>query len=189
MYLHVLQQFRVRMSIVVRTSGDPLHHTQAVRQAIWSQDPHQTITSVRTLESVLGTAVSRPRLLAWLLAMVGGVGLMLGAIGVFGVLAYQVAEQRQEIGVRVALGASPGRVLRAIVGHGMLLASLGVARGLAAALVLTRWMQGVLFGIEASDPLTLLQVSLVMAASALLASWLPARRALAVDTATALRQT
>jgi putative ABC transport system permease protein len=104
-------------------------------------------------------------------------------------LAYQVAEQRQEIGVRVALGASPGRVLRAIVGHGMLLASIGVAGGLAAALVLTRWMQGVLFGIEPSDPLTLLQVSLVMAASALLASWLPARRALAVDPATALRQT
>ena len=187
MYLHALQNFRSRMSIVVRTSGDPLAHTENVKNAIWSLEPNQTITSTATLASVLGSEVARPRLLAWLLALFGFIGLTLGALGIFGVLAFAVNQRRQEIGVRVALGATPRTVLALVVGRGMLLALAGVAVGLAAAALATRSMQSVLYGIETSDPLTFLQVVLVLLAAALLASWIPARRALGIDPMTALR--
>jgi predicted permease len=187
MHIHVLQNSRSRMSIVVRTTGDPLTYANAVRQAIWSVDPNQTITNVMTLESVLGTAVSRPRLLAWLLALFGVIGLTLGALGIFGVLAYAVTQRRQEIGVRVALGATPRAVLSLIVGRGMLLASAGVAIGLIGAFLLTRSMQTVLYDIRPSDPSTFAQVVVVLLGASLLASWLPARRALAIDPVTALR--
>jgi len=187
MYIHVLQNMRVRMSIAVRTTGAPLGYANAVRQAIWSVDPNQTITEISTLESVLGTAVARPRLLAWLLALFGAIGLTLGALGIFGVLAYAVNQQRQEIGVRVALGATPRSVLSLIVGRGMLLACLGVIVGLIGASVLTRSMQSVLYDIRPSDPMTFVQVVAVLLGASLLASWLPARRALAIDPVTALR--
>jgi predicted permease len=187
MYVHVLQNFRVRMSIVVRTAGDPLQYANAVRQAIWAVDPNQTITSVTTLASVLGHAVARPRLLAWLLALFGAIGLTLGALGIFGVLAYTVNQRRQEIGVRVALGATPRAVLSLVVGNGMVLAGAGVALGLAGAALLTRSMQTVLYDIRPSDPLTFAEVVVVLLGASLLASWLPARRALAIDPVTALR--
>jgi predicted permease len=187
MYLHALQNFRSRMSIVVRVDGDPARYASAVRQAIWSQDPEQTITGVATLESVVGTAVARPRLLAWLLALFGLIALTLGALGIFGVLAYAVSQRRQEIGVRVALGARPRTVLRLIVGQGMLLAAVGVAIGIGGALLLTRWMQEVLYEIRPTDVATFIQVVVVLATAALLASWLPARRALRIDPVSTLR--
>ena len=186
-YLHVLQSFRVRMSIVVRTTGNPLSYANAVRSAIWSLDPNQTITSVMTLDSILGSATARPRLLAWLLALFGVIGLTLGALGIFGVLAYAVNQRRQEIGVRVALGASPRTVLSLIVGRGMVLAGSGVAVGVVGAFLLTRSMQSVLYDIRPSDPLTFAEVVLVLLGAAMLASWLPARRALSIDPVTALR--
>jgi putative ABC transport system permease protein len=187
MYLHAMQNFRSRMSIVVRTSGDPLQYANAVRNAIWALDPNQTITNVTTLESILGRAVARPRILAWLLAVFGIVGLTLGALGIFGVLAYAVAQRRQEIGVRVALGASSRSVLRMVVGQGMTLAVAGVALGIGGALLLTTSMQSVLYGIQPGDPWTFAQVVLVLLGAAMLASWLPARRALRIDPVTALR--
>src|SRR5205814_9604108 len=145
-------------SIVVRTMGDPTSYANAVRQAIWSVDPNQTITSVTTLDDVLGTAVARPRLLAWLLALFGTIGLTLGALGIFGVLAYAVNQRRQEIGVRVALGATPRAVLALIVGRGMALAGAGVALGLLGAFFLTRSIQSVLYGIQSTDAMTFVQV-------------------------------
>jgi predicted permease len=186
-YIHALQNFRSRMSIVIRTQGDPLTYANAIRQAVWSQDPNQTITSLTTLEGVLGGAVARPRLLAWLLALFGVMGLTLGALGIFGVLAYAVNQRRQEIGVRVALGASPRAVLNLIVGRGMLLAGAGVVLGIVGAALLTKSMQSVLYDIRPSDPLTFAQVVIVLLGAALLASWLPARRALKIDPVTALR--
>jgi predicted lysophospholipase L1 biosynthesis ABC-type transport system permease subunit len=186
-YLHAMQSFRVRMSIVVRTNGDPLSYANAVREAIWRLDPNQTITGIMTLESVLGSAVARPRLLAWLLALFGAIGLTLGALGIFGVLAYAVNQRRQEIGVRVALGATPRSVLSLIVGRGMLLALGGVVTGIVGAFLLTRSMQSVLYDIRPSDPITFAEVVIVLLGSALLASWLPARRAMAIDPVTALR--
>jgi predicted permease len=187
LYLHVLQQFRSRMSIVVRTNGDPLQYMDAIRKTVWAQDPTQTITSLTTLEAVLGDSMTRPRLLAWLLALFGVIGLTLGAVGIFGVLAYAVNQRRQEIGVRVALGATPGSVLGLVVRQGMVLAVAGVVIGVLAASLLTRSMQGVLFDIRASDPVTFVQVVVVLLSAALLASWLPARRAVAIDPVSALR--
>jgi predicted permease len=187
LYIHVLQQFRSRMSIVVRTNGEPLQYADAIRKTIWAQDPTQTITNLATLESVLGDAMTRPRLLAWLLALFGIIGLTLGALGIFGVLAYAVNQRRQEIGVRVALGAPPRSVLRLVVGQGMLLAGIGVVIGVLGAALLTKSMQSVLFDIRSSDPMTFIQVAVVLLAAALAASLLPARRALAIDPVSALR--
>ena len=186
-YLHALQNFRSRMSIVVRTTDDPLEYADRVKQAIWSQHANQTITGVATLESVLGAAVARPRLLAWLLALFGVMGLTLGALGIFGVLAYAVSQRRQEIGVRMALGASPRTVLGMVIGQGMSLALAGVVAGIAGAMLLTRYMESVLFGIAASDAATFVQVTVVLLGAALLASWLPARRAIRIDPVAALR--
>ena len=186
-YLHAMQNFRSRMSIVVRTKGDPSQYVGAVRKAIWSLDPNQTITSTATLASVLGDAVTRPRLLAWLLGLFGVIGLTLGALGIFGVLAYTVTQRRQEIGVRVALGAPPKSVMQFVIRQGLTLAAAGVIIGVLVAWFLTRSMQSVLYGIQPSDPITFVQVALVLMAAALLASWLPARRALRIDPVTALR--
>jgi predicted permease len=186
-YIHALQELRSRMSVVVRTAGDPMALADSVRQAIWAQDPNQTITGLTTLEDVMGTAIARPRLIAWLLGSFGAIGLTLGALGIFGVLAYSVAQRQREIGVRMALGATAGGVIRLIVGRGMLLAALGVALGVIGAALLTSSMQSVLFGIEPSDPATFAQVVLVLMAAAGLASWLPARRALSIDPVSALR--
>jgi predicted lysophospholipase L1 biosynthesis ABC-type transport system permease subunit len=186
-YLHAPLQFRSRMTIVIRTAGDPLRYADTVRREIWSKNPDQTITSVTTLDDVVGRSVARPRLLAWLLGAFGTIGLTLGALGIFGVLAFTVSQRRREIGVRVALGASPRSVLRLIVMQGMLLAVSGVVLGVIGASVLTRSMESVLFGIEPADPLTFAEVVAVLLAAAALASWLPARRALAIDPVTALR--
>ena len=186
-YLHALQQFRSRMTIVIRTAGNPLRFADAVRRQIWSTNPDQTITTVTTLDDVLGGSVARPRLLAWLLGAFGTIGLTLGALGIFGVLAFAVSQRRREIGLRMALGASPRAVLRLIVMQGMLLALIGVVIGVVGAAVLTRSMESVLFGIEPADPLTFADVVAVLLGAAVLASGLPARRALAIDPVTALR--
>ncbi|MCC6783634.1 MAG: ABC transporter permease [Planctomycetes bacterium] len=186
-YLHAPQSHRSRMSIVVRTAGDPLAIAASVRGAIRQLDPLQAINTVTTLDAVLGRAVSRPRLLASLFAMFGLLGLSLGAMGVYGVLAFSVTQRRQEIGVRLALGASPRSVLAMVVRQGMTLALLGVAIGVVGALATTGAMQAVLFGIEAADFATFAQVAGVVAVTALLASWVPARRATRVDPAVALR--
>jgi ABC-type antimicrobial peptide transport system permease subunit len=187
LYLHVLQQPRSRMSIVARTDRKPEYLAGAVRQAIWAQNPTQTITDVATLESITDVATARPRMLASLLIVFGVVGLTLGAVGIYGVLAYAVTQRRQEIGLRVALGASHGVVLGAILRQGVLLATLGVVLGSGAALMAAQLLDGILFDIRPSDPATFLQVAAVMFAAALMASWVPARRALAIEPATALR--
>jgi predicted permease len=187
LYLHALQNMRSRMNIVIRTSGSPLAIAGTVRQAIHALDPEQSITSVSTLEDVLGGAVARPRLLAWLLGVFGSVGLLLGALGIYGLLAFAVAQRRQEIGVRVALGAPPRSVLRLVVGQGVALAVVGVVIGVLGARLLTRQMDAVLFGISPSDAGTFVEVVAVLLGAALLASWIPARRALRIDPATALR--
>jgi predicted permease len=186
-YIHYPQNMRVGLSLAVRTTGDPLRYANAVREAIWSVDRDQTITSVETLSSIVGGNVARPRLLASLLLLFGAMGLALGALGIYGVLAYAVSQRRQEIGVRVALGASPRSVLRLVVGQGMALAGAGVVAGIAGAFVLTRLMSAVLFEVRATDPATFATVVVVLLGAALIASWLPARRALRIDPVQALR--
>jgi predicted permease len=186
-YIHIAQNFRSRLNIVVRTTGDPAAAANSVRQAIWSVNKDQTISSVATLEETIGRAVSRPRLLASLLVLFGVLGLTLGALGIYGVLAFAVSQRRQEIGVRVALGATPHTVLGMILGQGMRLSAVGVIVGIGGAAALAGTMQAVLYDVPAIDTLTFVQTVAVLMLAALLASWLPARRALAIDPATALR--
>ena len=145
------------------------------------------ISEVTTLDAILGRSVARPKLLAWLLGVFGLIGLMLGTLGIYGVLAFAVAQRRQEIGVRVALGASPRSLLQLIVGQGMILTIIGVTIGTLGARVLTRQMQSMLFGVTPGDLATFVEVIAVLIATALLASWLPARRALRIDPVAALR--
>lgn len=186
-YLHVQQSFRSRMSIVVRTGGDPLALANSVRQAIWNVDAQQTITTLAPLEEILGDSVARPRLLASLFAMFGVLGLALGALGIYGLLAFNVNQRVREIGVRLALGATPGDVRVMFVKQGLVLASAGLAIGIVGALAATGVIEAVLYGFEAIDSLTLAQVALAVAATAVVASWIPARRATTVDPAVTLR--
>ena len=186
-FIHYLQNMRSGLSLAVRTSGPPLRYANAIREAIWSVDRDQTITSVETMSAVVGGNVTRPRLLATLLLLFGVMGLTLGVLGIYGVLAYAVSQRRQEIGVRVALGATPRSVLGLVVGQGMGLAVVGVVAGIAGALALTRLMASVLYEVRATDPATFATVVVVLLGAALVASWLPARRALRIDPVQALR--
>jgi predicted permease len=186
-YLDNMQNSRVRVNLAVRTAGPPLATTRRIEDAIWSLDRDQTITSVFTFDDIMSEAVARPRLLTVLLALFGGLGLLLGSLGIYGVLAYLVSQRQREIGVRLALGAQRSDVLRLVVWRGLALAVIGVVLGLVGAVVLTRFMQGVLYGIEATDPLTFAAVALGLLGIAVLASWLPARRAAGVDPAVAIR--
>jgi predicted permease len=176
------------MSFVLRTSVDPRTLAPAVGPLVRGVDPEQPVSNVRTMDEVRDAAVLRPRFLATVLAAFAGSAVLLAAIGIYGLMAYTTAQRTQELGVRMALGASRRAVLGLVLAEGARLAVAGVALGLAAALALSRVLAGLLFAVRATDPLTLAAVSLVVAAVAALAAWLPARRAAGVDPARALRE-
>jgi predicted permease len=187
MYASVLQVFRVKVNLVARTREEPQLMIRRIEDAIRSVDPQQTITAAFTMNEAVGEAVARPRLLTVLLGVFGAMGLILGALGIYGVLAYLVTQRTREIGVRIALGAQTSSVLGMVIGSGLKLAGLGVLIGLIGAFALTRLMQGVLYGVTPNDPLTFVSVAIALLAVAALASWLPARRATKVDPLVALR--
>ncbi|MGH9847265.1 MAG: ABC transporter permease, partial [Blastocatellia bacterium] len=176
------------MTFVLRTRGDPLAVAAAARNVIQTLDPQQPIADVRTLESMLGNSIARQRFNTLLLTVFALIALALSAIGIYGVTAYAVAERTHEIGIRMALGAAAGDVLKLIVGRGMKLVLPGVAIGLAAAFALTRLMKTLLFGVSATDPATFGAIALVLTLVALVACWIPARRATKVDPMVALRR-
>ena len=186
-YINNLMNSRVQVTVVARTRGAPLAMAAAVRDAIWSVDRDQTITSIFTFDQLVGDAVARPRFLTVLLGLFGSLGLVLGAVGLYGVLSYLVSSRQREIGVRIALGAPRGAVLGMVVRRGLVMASVGTAIGLVAAFTLTRYLRDVLFGIEPSDPVTYGAVVVSMLTVAALASAIPARRAATVDPAIAFR--
>jgi putative ABC transport system permease protein len=187
LYIHALQNIRSHVSLMVRGRGDPLRVAADVQKAIWSVDSNQTINRITTLEQEMSEVVARPRLLAVLMGLFAALGLLLGAVGIYGVLAYTVSQRRREIGVRIALGATPRDVLRMVVGGGLRLVGVGVAVGLAGALALARLMASVLHGVQPHDPVTFMAVVVGLLGVALIASWLPARRAARVPPAVALR--
>jgi putative ABC transport system permease protein len=158
-----------------------------VQRAGWSVNGNLPLASVRTLREIYDRSMARTSFTLVMLALAAGMALVLGLVGIYGVISYSVSQRRREIGIRIALGAPPAEVERLFLGHGLRLTALGVACGLAIAVALTRMMSALLFGVSPLDPLTYSLVPVVLAGAALLACWLPARRALAVDPADALR--
>jgi putative ABC transport system permease protein len=173
--------------LVIRSSGDPMNLVAAVRSEVRAVDPLQPISNIRTMEQILGEETAPRRLSMTLLATFAGLALLLAAIGIYGVLSYFVVQYTPEIGIRLALGAQTGHVLGLVLRRGMILVVLGVGIGLIASLVLTRWMTSLLYGVSASDPATFASIALMLTAVALLACYIPARRATKVDPLVALR--
>ncbi|MBZ5523107.1 MAG: ABC transporter permease [Acidobacteriia bacterium] len=176
------------LSLVLRTNGDPLALTPAVRNAVHSIDPNQPVIRVRTMEEQVATSIAQPRFRTLLLSILAGVALALAAVGVFSVMAYTVTQRTRELGVRIALGASRRRVLQLVLAHGVRLTLIGVLLGLAVTIALTRYVSSLLFGIPAYDPLTLGAVAGGLVMVSLCACYMPARRATLVDPIVALRQ-
>ncbi|MGI9115478.1 MAG: FtsX-like permease family protein [Chthoniobacterales bacterium] len=174
-------------ALVVRTVVDPLSLATSVRNAIWAVDKDQPVSNMQSMEHIVAGAVARQRFSMLLLAIFAGLALVLAAVGIYGVMSYSVAQQTREIGIRMALGARRSDVLKMTVKQGLKLIGAGLIVGLAAAFVLTRAMASLLFGISATDPITFVIISLVLLATALLASYIPALRATRVDPMVALR--
>jgi putative ABC transport system permease protein len=175
------------MSVLVKTSGDPMQIVPAVRSAVQAVDRDQPMTQVISLEQNLSAAVGQQRVSALLLGIFAALALVLAAIGIYGVTSYSVAQRNKEIGIRIAMGAQPRDVLRLIIGFGARLAFIGVVIGVIAALALTQLMKTLLFGVTATDPETMAAVSITLIAVTLIACYIPARRAMSVDPVIALR--
>lgn len=173
--------------LAIRTNGDTANLVGSVRQAIREVDPDQPVSNVATMEEVLGEEAAQRRMGMIMLVAFAALALLLASLGIYGVLAYFVTQHTNEIGVRLALGATPRNILFLVLRKGMGLTLLGVAIGIAASFAFTRWMSSLLFGVKAVDPLTFVAVPLLLGAVALLACAIPARRATKVDPMVALR--
>ena len=174
------------VSLVVRAESEPTALVPSVRRALHEIDRDQPLVKVRTMQAALGDSVAQPRLQTRLLAIFASVAVALAVVGVYGVIAYTVSQRTQEIGVRVALGASQSDVVRMVVGHGARLATAGIGLGLVSAAVATRALDSLLFETSGLDPVTFGAAALILGAAAMLASYLPARRAAAVAPIVAL---
>ena len=176
-----------QMHMVVRTAGDPIDQIGALRADIKALDPNLPVPSFRTLDQVVADSIARPRLLTTLLGLFASVALTLAAVGIFGLLSFAVAQRTREIGIRIALGASPGILVSAIARSTSVLIAVGLSLGLGGALALSRVLEGELFGVNRLDPLALLGVIVVLGITALVASVGPAWRASRMDPPAALR--
>jgi putative ABC transport system permease protein len=173
--------------LVARTEADPLRLSAAIRQQVWQIDRDQPIADVATMESRMARTVAGPRLEVAMLGSFGAMAALLAAVGLYGVLSYSVSRRRREIGVRLALGATRAGVIGMVLKESFRLVSIGLACGLAAAVALTRVLKSLLFGVSETDPIVFVALAAFLAAVALLASLLPARRAANVDPMEALR--
>jgi predicted permease len=188
MYLpHTQIPFQV-MALVIRTKvSDPNTITNSVRKELAAMDPTIPLTSVHVFDYYISRSLARPRFNTLLLSIFAGTALILTAIGIYGVLAYSVAQRTSEIGIRIALGAGKTSIFRLIVGQAMTLVGISVVIGLAGAFAATRMLNSLLFGVGASDPATFIGIVLLVSGVALIAAWVPARRATRVDPIVALR--
>ncbi|MCI0486653.1 MAG: ABC transporter permease [Blastocatellia bacterium] len=176
-----------RMNLFVRTAVEPTTLVEAIRRQVWQLDKQLPMYSISTMREAVNSSVGSERFALWLLALFACVALLLALIGIYGVMGYTVAQRTREIGIRLALGATPRDIRRLVIGQGIRLALIGVACGLAGAFALTRLMDGLLFGVSATDPLTFAGVAALLVIIALLACYIPARRAARVDPGVALR--
>jgi putative ABC transport system permease protein len=187
MFIPYSQNTMTRMNLVVRSSGDPMSLARALRESVRKVDSDEATSSFLTMDDAVSNAAAGDRFNTLLLGGFGGIALLLTAAGIFGVLSYLVTQRTREIGLRMAFGAQPGDVLSVIVGQGMRLAAIGVTLGLIGAYATTRWMSSFLFDVKPTDPLTFVAVSAVLAVTAFVACYFPARRAMRVDPMVALR--
>jgi putative ABC transport system permease protein len=186
-YFPMAQSTRRTMSLAVRASGDPMQIVAAVRGQVRAEDKEMPISNLQTMERLMDKSVAPRRFNMLLLGLFALVGLALAAVGLYGVMSYTVTQRTREIGVRMAMGAQTGAVLRLIVGEGMKLAIIGALLGLGGALALTRLMKTLLYGVSATDPLTFIAIAAALIIVALLACWIPARRAASMDPLVSLR--
>jgi putative ABC transport system permease protein len=187
MYLPFVERPRPSMTFVLRTQSDPASMAAAVRNEVQALDKNQPIHNVRTMGQVVNASVAQRRFSMFLLAVLAAIALTLSTVGLFGVMAYSVGSRTQEIGIRMALGAQHRDVIKMVVGQGLKLTLIGVGVGLAAASVLTRFLASMLYEVGATDLTTFAGISLLLIAVALLACYIPARRATKVDPLVALR--
>jgi putative ABC transport system permease protein len=173
--------------LVVSTKVDPLSLAATVRKTVWDVDKDQPVSNIRTMNDIVSESVARQRFSMLLLGVFAGIALLLAAVGIYGMMSYSVTQRRNEIGIRMALGAQKSDVLKLTVGGGLKLVLIGVGCGLGGAFMLTRLMSSLLFGVGATDPGTFITISAILVSVALLASYIPARRATKVDPLTALR--
>jgi predicted permease len=188
MYFALAQHWRSSLVVHVRTAGDPEAVVPTLRSAVAALDPTMPLSTVRSMENMLGIALLPARLTGAVLGIFGLLGLVLAAIGTYGVMAYSVAQRTREIGIRMAIGAASRDVVRLVMRQGMSLVLIGMGIGLAGAFGASRLIRGVLYGGGENDVLTFAVVPLVLAAVAVVAIWIPARRASAMDPLLALRQ-
>jgi len=187
MYVSYLQTPRPVYTLVVRTSLEPTSMVSSVRNEVWAIDKDQPVTSVKTMGQMRSESMASLRFNTIALSIFAGIGLCLAVVGIYGVMAYSVGQRTHEIGIRMALGAQPGSVMKMVLRQGMSLVLIGVVIGLAASFALTRIMATLLFGVTPTDPLTFALIAVSLTLVALVANYIPARRATKVDPLVALR--
>jgi len=186
-YFPFLQIPGAGMTVILKAAGDPNQLIAAVRQQVKAIDPDQPIYSVRTMDDIRAESVAPERLNLTLLSIFAGIALVLAVVGIYGVMSYTVTQRTHEIGIRMAIGAQPRDVFRMVIGQGMMLALIGVVFGLIGAFGLTRLMASMLFGVEPTDPMTFAAIAVLLTGVALVACYVPGRRATKVDPVVSLR--
>jgi putative ABC transport system permease protein len=186
-YLPHAQNPWFSMWLVIRANSEPTMLVSATRQEILALDPNQAISDIKTMQAVIDERSSPKKVMSWMMGIFAVIALILAAVGLYAVMSYIVAQRTHEIGIRLALGAGAGDVFKLVVGQGLILTLVGLTLGLAGAFALTRAMAQILYGVSATDPITFLGISLLLGAVALLACYIPARRATRVDPMVALR--
>jgi ABC-type antimicrobial peptide transport system permease subunit len=182
-----LAEYTRVMDLIVKTSVEPLDLVAPIKREVQAIDRDQPLGNVRTLEAMVDQRLAPRRFNLLLLGVFAIIALLLGAVGIYGVMSYIVTQRTREIGIRIALGAQQSDVLRLVIKQGLILSLLGVAIGLAASFALTRAMKNLLYGVSATDPLTFIMISILLAGVAGLACYVPARRATKVEPMVALR--
>ncbi len=175
------------MTVITKASADPNQLVAALRQQVKAIDPDQPIYNIRTMDEIRAESVAPERLNLTLLSIFAGIALVLAVVGIYGVMSYTVTQRTHEIGIRMAIGAQPRDVFRMVIGQGMSLALIGIALGLVGAYGLSRLMASMLFGIEATDPATFASIAVLLTGVALVACYIPGRRATKVDPVESLR--
>jgi len=188
LFLSATQRTLGSMSLIVRTTGDPVAMADLVRERIWSVAPNTPIEQVRSMDALVATTLGEPRMILTLLSVFAAIGLTLAGVGIYGVVSYGVRQRIRELGIRAALGADAARVVRLVVMDGVRAAAVGLVIGVPAALGLSRLMTRMVFGVSTADPLLYLVAPAALVLAAALASWAPARRASRVDPVTVLRE-